>query len=466
MNIAYQVTKANNISPGSLYYPRGFNLGYRGDIVDMSNRMEMINGYKEWIYVCCNINSRNVASQKLKLYVAKNRKKKLFDFVQTRSISKEVKEYIYTKSSSANLPCVMKSVDIEEVVEHPWHDLMHNVNKFHNRFDNDLITQLYLELTGNSYWYLIKNKFGTPVEIWTLQSQRMSIIPDKKDFIKGYLFDLKEYGDQIIYSHEYEAFDEDEIVHFKFPSPKNAYYGFSPITAISYAYNTEQNMNIYELSVFKNMGRLEGAYTTEQVLTNNQFERLEEQIKKYKGAKNAGKSPLLGAGVKYINYALTPRDLNFLQGRTLNRQLIFAAYDISEAKVLKNAKYSNNYFVDYEYMKEGIYPRMLLIEEKINEKIMPIYDDNIFVVYDNPIPRDKEFILKKQTEQVKSGIRAIDEVRQEEGLKPFGDGLDRPLIPFGLAPWGNTPPQQLNEESKLKEITRTIARMVLEKLKN
>src|ERR1035441_5012703 len=45
------------------------------------------------------------------------------------------------------------------------------------------ITFLHLELTGNAYWFIARNKKGQPVELWPLMPQQMAVVPDETHFI-------------------------------------------------------------------------------------------------------------------------------------------------------------------------------------------------------------------------------------------------------------------------------------------
>lgn len=456
------ITKAIN-SPrkhiGRLFYPAW--RGLQDEVFTEDDFDALVKAYKSWPYICGNINSNSVARQNLGLYVAKGPKTKLFSSVSTKPISKKLKNKIYAgKTSISSLPCVMKSVDIERVTDHQYLNLMRNVNRFLGNFGLWHLTQLYLELTGNSYWYLSLNEYGIPTEIWPLQAQRMRIIPDKKNYIKGYIYKLSEEIDS------YEKFEEKEIVHFKFSSPTSFYYGMAPLVAAAEPYLLNQKMNTYEAAIFRNMGRLEGAFVTEQRLNDKEFERLKEQINiNWVGESNQGKSPLMEKGVKFQPFALSPREINYSLGRKFTREEIFGIYGVPQSKIFQDAKYSNAFIADYEYMKETVTPRCLLNEGKINDQVMPLYDENLFVMYDEIVPQNRELTLKENIEYVKAGILAPDEIRVEElGKDPIG--LDKPLIPFNVVPAGQRQlPAPTEEEEKEEKYYIQIAERIADKVK-
>ena len=193
--------------------------------------------YKNWVYIATNKNATSVASTPLRLYVAKPEKNTKARF-PTKSIDSLQRDYLLEKPHISSLPIL---------------DVFQNVNDFMNCFDLWEISQLYQELTGNAYWLIINNGLGKPAEIWPIPSDRIKIVPDKDKFISGYLY---EYG-------MFKQFiQENMIIHFKMPNPKNMYYGMSPLMAAQAAYNINENMNAYEISIFGNAGRLEGYFST------------------------------------------------------------------------------------------------------------------------------------------------------------------------------------------------------------
>jgi HK97 family phage portal protein len=403
----------------------------------------LVKAYRSWIYVCSSKNSTSVASVPLKLYVAKTSRKSLRGY-PTKKIMKQHDIFLREDPSLNDLQCVKKAVEIEEILEHPALELLRNVNNFYNRFTLFELTQLHQELAGNSYWYIVDDKFGIPKEIWPIFPQDLKIIPSKTKFIKGYKH-LKGTSEQF--------FSEREIIHFKMPSPNNYYYGHSPLMAVTDAYNIGQNMNTYENALFSNMGRLEGAFETEDELSEFEFERLRKQIDTmFGGVSNVGKSPLLEKGVKYKNYGLAPKELSYLQGRKSIKEEICNAFGLNIGMLDKEANRSNSDTAMYAYMRDAIRPRLIRMQEKLNEKLMPRYDEKLFLAFDNPIPEDKEFRLKEMETHIRTAYSTVNMERaiDKEDKVPWGD---KPLVSAQLLPLdklgadkvSNTPPSDGDE---------------------
>jgi len=428
MGLLNQIFKAKKIDRGKLTGSLLSNWKYGREHVTPMNYKEMVEAYKSWVYVASSRNSSTVAAVPLRLYTTKvsgstNRA------YPTQKISKEAREHLESKAGLQDF--IRKESTVEEVLEHPFLKLMKNVNPVLNRFSLWEETDLCLELTGNAYWYIVKGSLGVPVEIWVVPVPPMKVIPDKEEFISGY-----EYKIGFEKSVHY---DLDEIVHFKFANPNSPYYGAGPLAAITGMYNIERNMDTFENALFTNSAMPAGILTTDQSLTENEVSRLDtEWESKYRGPKRVGKTAILWGGLKYQSTMLTPRELNFLSGRKVAKETILNAYGQSLGMYDKDSTRSNSEQAEYTYMKHAILPRLCRMEEKINEKLIPLYGENFFVAFDNPVPADREFALKERESNLKSNFSSINLERQKAGEEEVSWG-DVPLVQQNLVPLGTVP---------------------------
>jgi HK97 family phage portal protein len=417
---------------------------YERNLVTPSDLTSQLEAYRSWVYVCASKNAISLASFPLKLYVAKPSKSKLL--IRTKSISKETRKHLY---SIAHLDSFLnKAVEIEEVLEHPFLNMMKNVNPFTNSFELKEITDIHQELTGNSYWYIISNYAGMPVELWIIPPDKMRIIPSKEEFISGYLYNAMPNS---------VAFTKEQIIHFKFSSPLSPYYGLSPLAAITHAYNINENMNRYENALFTNMGRPDGVLETEDFLNDDDFKKLKKEWKQtYGRVKNSGKTAVLDMGVHYKPISFPPRELSFLAGRKTTKEEICNAFGQSLALYDKDANRANADNATYMHMRDTISPRHRRMEQKINEQVMGRYDERLFCVFENCVPEDKAFAHKVRIESVDK-IITRNEIRHEIGKEDIegGDTLyqEGTQIPLGMTP-----------EKEIEEVSMKIAKKVKEKI--
>lgn len=390
-----------------------------------SDYRAQLNAYRHWVYVASNKNATSVASTPLRLYFAKPSKNTKSRF-PTKIVDSNAKDFLLKQQHISNLPFVRKSVDIEEIVDHPILQLMSSVNNFMNGFDLWEISQLYQELTGNAYWLIINNGLGNPAEIWPIPSDRIKIVPDKENFIKGYMYEYSQYKQFI---------PENQIIHFKMPNPKNMYYGLSPLMAARESYNINENMLRYELSLFENMGRLEGGFFTEQPLDDDEFERLKSEIRDaFIGVGNAGKAPLFENGVEYKSFGLSPAELSYRDGRLLTKEEILNIFGLNLSLFSEKSTRANADNALVQYARSTVKPRLTRIEQKLNEKFTTRWgNNNLFLSFDNCVPEDVLQASKIRSENIRTGVTTINEERKSMRL-PAIPGADEPLFQVQYAP--------------------------------
>ena len=103
--------------------------------------------------------------------------------------------------------------------EHPAQQLLERVNRWYTRADLWRATEIYLNLWGSAYWMLDRDADGNR-EIWPLRPDRVSIVPDKSEFIRGFVY----HGRSRML-----ALTPDEVVWFRYFNPLEEYAGLSPV---------------------------------------------------------------------------------------------------------------------------------------------------------------------------------------------------------------------------------------------
>jgi len=340
--------------------------------------------YRSWAFACAQKNAFSVAKVPLKLY--------------TEKIDGDEKE-------------------LEEITEHPFLDMMRNVNPFSNRFELWTLTQTFLELTGNAYWWMPKDALRTPNQIWHIPSNWMRIVPSAEKFISGYVMIVPQRNSAPV------PLPEDEVVHFKFPSPFDIFYGTGPLFAAAYGMDMNDQMKEWGINYFLNNAQPSGVLQMEDSIDDKQYQRLKDDWnQRHRGSGNAGKIAVLQGGMKYVQTGSNLRDARFEDVSREVRDEILAIFGVPASKLglVEDVNRANADANDYSYQKETVLPRLMLIEEKINEKVMPMFDESLIAKFDNPVPEDKEFRLREIESHINCGYSTIDEEREKDGLDPYG----------------------------------------------
>lgn len=379
---------------------------------------ELVKRYTGWVYACAHLNAINCAQTPLRVYFAKESNSTQIK-VPHRKLSKARRQYIERSPSTQQF--VRKAVDVEEICEHPFLDLMNSVNPFFNQFDLLETLFMFMDLTGNEFWLLKNNPLGVPSEIWPLFPQFMSIIPDKQTFISGYEYKI---------ANVVQKFNPEEIVHFKNPNPIDAFWGLGPLRAAILAADLSTGYNTHETTLMKNGARPDMALVLPVEAGTPGEPEMKKLLGRWRQRHGRGKQgglAILTGGAELKQVTLSQREMEFLKGRKATREEIAAIFGVPLSKLTtENVNLANAKVGETQYGRDTILPRLRKAEQKINEQIIPVYEQpGLFVAFDNPVPDDQEQRLKERTENIKVGYSNINEERAVDGLEPV--------------PWGEEP---------------------------
>ena len=125
--------------------------------------------YEGWVYKCGSLNAHAIAASKIGMYVKGGTAR-----YPTRAVT------------NRRLKAVVG--DAVELETHPALDLLDKANPVHTGHEVLVLTALYLELTGNAYWFVDRdNPLNTPTAIYPLMSQHVRIVKDADGFVIGYI---------------------------------------------------------------------------------------------------------------------------------------------------------------------------------------------------------------------------------------------------------------------------------------
>lgn len=372
--------------------------------------------YTTWVYVCASRNASNVASVPLRLYAARRgtgRKGVPHRAVTTKQIN-------YLQSKSHLGPLVNAADEIEEILEHPWLSLIREVNPFYNGFELIELLALNLELTGNAYWLMVTESGGVPIELWPLPAHLMSIKRSIPNGIEFYRF-----GSQ----QPYQNYDPEQIAHFRYPNPLDPFYGMGPLEASQLPVTLNNKFDQYENAVLDNGAVIPFFFGTDTNLNLEAQKRVRAEIDQmHRGFKKAGKYGFLWGGLKPFTVGSKPKDVNYEKGQDQTLEKIAAAFGVPMSMVItRDVNRANADAGREQYLRDTIVPKLKRIEQSINQDVMPRYDEQLFVAFDNPVPDDKEFMMQEADMRLKNYSITINEYRAAKGEDEVDWG-DEPLV--------------------------------------
>ena len=73
------------------------------------------------------------------------------------------------------------------VRNHPGQRILERVHRWYTSSDLWRATEIYLNLWGSAYWAVERDEHGQP-EIWPLRPDRVSIVPDRREYVRGFVY--------------------------------------------------------------------------------------------------------------------------------------------------------------------------------------------------------------------------------------------------------------------------------------
>lgn len=460
MSIITDIRKAitgNNKKSFSGLFSQSLNFSSR-----LGNQKEQLNAYRDWVYAASRAIAEDVATIDFELYINRTGTKSAIvsQKLQSKKLVKELK-----RTQVKSLKGHMKPA-LEEVENHILLDLLYCPNPFMTKDEFMEMTALHMELAGEAFWYVIRNNAGVPIELWPLMPYLVQIKKSPTKFIEGYAYITPSGNTMII--------EPDDIIHFKNVDPNNLYRGMSVVRASARAIDTDAHAADWNRNFFYNSAVPDIALEADGTLSDESYKRLKEDWDgKYQGTDNAHRTAILEEGLKVNVLSMAQRDMEFLEGRKFNRDQILALFRVSGAilGIQENSNRATAESAEYVFAKRVIKPKMMRITNRITEDLAVQFDPKLVVGFENPVPEDKEYILREKEVSINKW-RSINEIREDEGHEPIkgGETIYQPLnlMPIGQeAPEKPEEPEKPNDEKPVEEPekddeTKQILKKILE----
>lgn len=335
---------------------------------------------------------------------------------------------IATKGAGVPLKLYRKSIkndkiSYEEIMNHPILTLIDTANPLMDGFDLLETTFSYLELTGNAYWLLDMFVAGKPTEIYPLNPYRIKIVPDPHEHVKEYKYDIGQ-SKSISLSKEI-------LIHFKYFNPTDDFYGLSPISAGRLAIDTQDFGDKYNRNFFVNSAEPKGALVINGELTDDQRKRIIASWNSaHRGVSKSHKIAIEEGGIKWEQRGLSQKDMDFVNSKKMTREDILGVFGVPPALVgvFEYASYANSKEQRQIFWRDTMIPKLKKVENVINSFLIKPYDNSLYLEFDlsivESLKEDEKIRAEINSILTNSGIRTINEVREEMGLKPVS--------------WGNT----------------------------
>lgn len=316
--------------------------------------------------------------------------------------------------------------DRVEFPQHPLIRLLENPNPFLSRFELIEQTLGLLELTGSAYWFLNAGRDGLPAEIWPLRPDRVTVVPDEHEHIRGYLYEVDGQRVPLL---------PVEVIHFKRWHPSNDFYGFSALEAARLALLSDRAMAEWNRNTFgQDNGVPAGIVSVRDPITDADFERLKREWRTSYGGTQRRTAFLRGGALQWQSIGLSHTDLDFLQGRKAHRDEILNIFGIPVGLVSENATEANAKVAERLFIERTLYPKLVRLAQKITHDLLPFWEPSglLAAAFDDIRPTDTQARLEEL--RAAYPVLSINEIRARFYQLPSVEWGERPPSGRAAAP--------------------------------
>lgn len=336
-----------------------------------------------------------------------------------------------------------------EVKRGPLVELLSKVNPYWTRYRLIYMSEMTLCLWGEATWFLERGPsgLGEPKEVWWARPDRVSILPDPVNYIKGFLYEPLN-GTQDI------PFTPQETIWIPYPNPLDEYAGLSPIAAARGSADYATEAVRANTRLFKNGLQIGGIVmppaNSPRELTPDQAKELDAYFtRRFQGQDKAHRWATMRHNYEIWQGGTTPKEADFLGGLAFSIEDVARAYKVPLDLIGGQRTYQNVESALKALWMHCLLPEAEFIATELTEKLLPLFPaqagemiefDTSGVVALQEAEGDK---WKRAKEQLGTGALLINEWRESIG---------QPAVPWGDVWWAPGTLRPIEDARKLLDM--------------
>lgn len=281
----------------------------------------------------------------------------------------------------------------------------------------------YLLLEGNTYLEGVA-PFDTrpPSELWALRPDRMKVVPGPRGLPQAFTYEVN--GQTTTWQAD-QITGRGPIYHLREFHPLNDWYGLSRAEPAAYGIDRHNEASKHNKALLQNGARPSGALIFKPVTVNGEarsappevIEAAEKRLQEeHVDIARRGRPMALGGNIDWQEMGLSPRDMDFGDGKNDAARDICAGFGVPHELVVPGgATYNNRAMARLELYESTVLPLFGRALQGLNMWLTPRYGDKLKLVADlDGIPAlepRRETKRKAATDLFKGGLLKRDEAR-------------------------------------------------------
>ena len=338
-----------------------------------------------------------------------------------------------------------------EVLKHQAMSVWNKPNAFMTGFQLREYGQMYLDLTGESYFVVQRDgRASFPTGLWPVRPDRIEPVPHTTKFIAGYVYRGP--------SGEAVPLQPNEVIMVKYPNPYDIYHGLGPVQAVLVDIDSARYTSQWNRNFFLNSATPGGVIQVPNRLSDDEWNEFTNRWREsHRGIGAAHRVAILEQGAEWVPNAHSIKDMDFANLRDMSRDVIREAFAMHKAILgtVEDVNRANAQTAQEHFESFLIADRLDRWRDVLNCFYLPLFGatgDGVEMDHDDPVSANREadaLELKSKTaawvDLVGEGADPHDalEVVGLPDMKMVEKATQAPALPPGWVPElppGQTPP--------------------------
>jgi HK97 family phage portal protein len=359
----------------------------------------------------------------------------------------QVEWHLYRSAKSG------REEDRVEVTSHAALDLWLQPNSFMTGPMWREATQQHEELTGEQWWIISRNENAKiPLELWFARPDRMTPIPDRDNFLSGYVYSSPT-GEQV-------PLGVDDVIMLRRPNPLDPYRGWGPVQTILADLDSSRASAEWNANFFRNSAQPGGIVQIDRRLDDWELDEFRDRwAENHRGVSNAHRVAVLENGMQWVDRSFSMTDMQFAELRNVGREIIREAFGFPKPMLgtVDDANRANMEAADDMLARWIVRTRLRRTRQALNTRLLPMFGvtaRGLEFDFDDPVSGDVEMESKQLTAQATAakaladtGLWEPEDILSAVGLPEMRRAAAAPALPAApVASWDDAVAGLLGED--------------------
>lgn len=244
----------------------------------------------------------------------------------------------------------------------------------------------YLLIDGNGYLEAVgPNDSAPPQELWAPRADRMKVIPSRFGTPMGYEYE----ANGLTKKWDVDPFTgKGPILHVRQFHPLNDWYGLGSSEPAAFGVDRHNAASAHNKALLDNGARPSGALVFEPIKKADgsmvtappeAITEAEKTLKKsHGGARKAGKPMVFGGLVNWLEMGITPKDMDFNEGKLDAARDICLSYGVPHILIVPGAQtYNNVREAKVELWEDTVLPLLDKTVDALDAWLSPQFGDGL-----------------------------------------------------------------------------------------